>query len=92
MYNLPKIVDFLRFSFEIIMIMRVLSKYIINKNLSIDKQKNNGSVKNITLVATIRHLTYNGGNGHENKNIGGIMYESVFTGSNCRKICFDWKK
>ena len=53
------------------MIMRVLSKYIINKNLSIDKQKNNGSVKNITLVATIRHLTYNGGNGHENKNIGG---------------------
>lgn len=71
MYNLPKKVDFLRFSFEIIMAMRVLSKYIINKNLSIDKQKNNGSVKKITLVATIRHLTYNGGNGHENKNIGG---------------------
>lgn len=70
-YNLPKKVNFLRFSFEIIMIMRVLSKYIINKNLSIDKQKNNASVKKITLVATIRHLTYNGGNGHENKNIGG---------------------
>lgn len=70
-YNLPKKVNFLRFSFEIIMIMRVLSKYIINKNLSIDKQRNNGSVKKITLVATIRHLTYNDGNGHENKNIGG---------------------
>ena len=53
------------------MIMRALSKYIINKNLSIDKQKNNSTVKKITLVATIRHLTYNGGNGHENKNIGG---------------------
>ena len=53
------------------MIMRVLSKYIINKNLSIDKQKNNSTVKKITLVATHRHLTYNGGNGHENKNIGG---------------------
>ena len=70
-YNLPKKVDFLRFSFEIIMAMRVLSKYIINKNLSIDKQKNNSTVKKITFVATIRHLTYNGGNGHENKNIGG---------------------
>ena len=70
-YNLPKKVNFLHFSFEIIIIMRVLSKYIINKNLSIDKQKNNGSVKKITLFATIRHLTYNGGNGHENKNIGG---------------------
>ena len=69
--NLPKKVNFLHFSFEIIIIMRVLSKYIINKNLSIDKQRNNGSVKKITLVATIRHLTYNGGNGHENKNIGG---------------------
>ena len=70
-YNLSKKVNFLRFSFEIIMTMRVLSKYIINKNLSIDKQRNNGSVKKITLVATIRHLTYNGGNGHENKNIEG---------------------
>ena len=70
MYNLPKKVNSLRFSFEIIMIMRVLSKNIINKNLSIDKQKNNTTVKKITLVETIRHLTYNGGNGHENKNIG----------------------
>ena len=69
-YNLPKKVNSLRFSFEIIMIMRVLSKNIINKNLSIDKQKNNSTVKKITLVETIRHLTYNGGNGHENKNIG----------------------
>ena len=68
-YNLPKKVNSLRFSFEIIMIMRVLSKNIINKNLSIDKQ-NNSTVKKITLVETIRHLTYNGGNGHENKNIG----------------------
>ena len=48
-YNLPKKVNFLRFSFEIIMIMRVLSKYIINKNLSIDKQKNNGLIKNKIL-------------------------------------------
>ena len=71
MYNLPKKVSFLRFSFEIIMIMQVLSKIIINKILSIDKQKNNGAVKRITFVATIRHLTYNGGNGHENKNIWG---------------------
>lgn len=71
MYNLTKKVNFLRFSFEIIMKMQVLSKNIINKNLSIDKQKNNGTVKRITFVATIRHLTYNGGNGHENKNIGG---------------------
>ena len=70
-YNLPKKVILLRFIFETIMKMRVLSKNIINKNLSIDKQRNNGSVKKITLVATIRHLTYNGGNGHENKNIGG---------------------
>ena len=71
MYNMPKKVIILRFSFDIIIKMRVLSKFIINKNLSIDKQKNNGTVKRITFVATIRHLTYNGGNGHENKNIGG---------------------
>ena len=51
--------------------IRDISINIINKNLSIDKQKNNGTVKRITFVATIRHLTYNGGNGHENKNIGG---------------------
>ena len=70
-YNMPKKVIILRFSFDIIIKTRDLSKIIINKNLSIDKQKNNGAVKRITFVATIRHLTYNGGNGHENKNIGG---------------------
>ena len=71
MYNLPKKVILLRFLFDIIMKIRDISINIINKNLSIDKQKNNSTVKKITLVATIRHLTYNGGNGHENKNIGG---------------------